>query len=56
LQRIHPFGSIGQFQQFLIGSGVLYNQFRLAVDGQHDGMTRFLQLAKEFGGIPLEVR
>jgi hypothetical protein len=56
LKGFHPLGPFGQFDQFLIRSGVLDHQFRLAVNGKHDRPARFLQLPKELRGIPLEIR
>ena len=46
--------SLGQLDELLIGSGVLHDQFGLAVDGEHDGVAGFLQLAEESGVLRLK--
>jgi len=53
---LHLFRLLGQLDELLIGSGVPYDQFSLAVDGQDDRLAGFLQVAQELQGVPLEAR
>ena len=53
LDRLDGFQPLRQVQQLLIGFGVLDDDFRLAVHGQHERMAVLFQSVEEFRRVAL---
>src|SRR4051812_1132971 len=48
-------GFFGRLEKLLLGGGVLYDRFGLAVDGEDDRRSRLLQMINEFRYAIIEV-
>lgn len=53
--RLDRFQPLRQVEQMLIRFGILHDYFGLAIDGQHERMTTFLELTKKRGCIAFEI-